>query len=728
MTVEYDQFLQTKLVRFQAEGIEPRSTGKHLYPFQSDIVRWALSKGRACIFADCGLGKTLMQLEWASQLPGESLILAPLAVSNQTVREAERFGYRAKVVSRPDDLESGVISVTNYEKLERFDPESFVGIVLDESSILKSYTGAYRNQIISRFAAHPFKLACTATPAPNDFMELGNHAEFVGAMTRMEMLAMFFVHDGGSTQNWRLKGHAREEFWRWVSSWAVLLTKPSQLGYDDDGFILPGLHFATETVESRYSTGALFHTGKLTLEERRAARRESMKRRCWKAAEIANQPGQWLVWCDLNAESALLTDLIDDAVEVKGSDSDTHKATSMLDFAEGKIRVLVTKPRIAGFGMNWQSCHQMIFVGLSDSYEALYQATRRCWRFGQQEDVTAIIVTSEAEGAVLDNVMRKESDHREMQERLASIAEEFSEVREHHAEVTNHHMERVEGDAWEMIHGDCVDVLRSLEAESVDYSVFSPPFASLYVYSDNVRDMGNCIDSEQFFQHYTYVASELLRVLKPGRLVSQHCMLLPTSKVRDGYIGLYDFRGDLIRCFEAAGWIFHSEVVIWKDPVTAMQRTKALGLLHKQIRKDSSMSRQGIPDYVITMRKPGENPDPISHDPNDFPVSLWQKWASPIWSDINPNETLQYMGARENDDERHICPLQLEVIRRCLGLWSNPGDLILSPFAGIGSEGHEAIKFKRRFVGIELKRSYFEMAVKNLRETELATNQMDMFR
>lgn len=284
------------------------------------------------------------------------------------------------------------------------------------------------------------------------------------------------------------------------------------------------------------------------------------------------------------------------------------------------------------------------------------------------------------------------------------------------------------GDNWVMHQGDCIDVLDTFADESIDYSVFSPPFASLYTYSDSNRDMGNCRNSAEFFEHFRFLADLLYAKLKTGRLVSMHCMLLPTSKVRDGHIGLYDFRGDLIRVCESAGFIFHSEVVIWKDPVTAMQRTKALGLLHKTIRKDSAMSRQGIPDYVVTMRKPGDNAQPISHDRDVFPVSLWQQWASPIWSDINPSDTLQHRSAREHDDERHICPLQLEVIKRCLALWSNEGDLVLSPFAGIGSEGHESIRWGRRFVGIELKKSYFNQAVANLRASDEENNQLSMFK
>lgn len=275
-------------------------------------------------------------------------------------------------------------------------------------------------------------------------------------------------------------------------------------------------------------------------------------------------------------------------------------------------------------------------------------------------------------------------------------------------------------DRWKLWNADTVDVTKELPDNSADYSIFSPPFASLYTYSNSPRDMGNVRTHSEFFEHFSFLVKEQLRVMKPGRNISIHCMLLPTSKTRDGFIGLTDFRGQIIKLYQDAGFIFHSEVVIWKDPVTAMQRTKALGLLHKQIKKDSCMSRQGIPDYVVTMRKPGVNPEPVTHTNENFPVKKWQHYASPIWTDIDPSDTLQYRSARENDDERHICPLQLEVIRRCIDLWSNPNDIVWSPFAGIGSEGVIALEMGRRFIGAELKKSYYDQAMLNLRNAENA--------
>lgn len=282
------------------------------------------------------------------------------------------------------------------------------------------------------------------------------------------------------------------------------------------------------------------------------------------------------------------------------------------------------------------------------------------------------------------------------------------------------------GQNYTIWHGDCVEVCKGLPAESVDYSIFSPPFASLYTYSNSPRDMGNVRNDEEFFEHFDYLVAELRRVMKPGHNVSFHCMLMPTSKERDGYIGLKDFRGELIRAFQKHGFIYASEVCIWKDPVTSMQRTKALGLLHKTVRTNACMSRQGIPDYLVTMRAPGEMVDRVTHDPDQYPVDKWQKVASPVWMDIDPSDTLQYRSAREHDDERHICPLQLEVIRRGIDLWTNPGDVVFSPFTGIGSEGFVAVEMGRRFIGSELKQSYFEQAARNLAAAEQEQTQ-DLF-
>lgn len=731
--MRYEDFLNSKRLSQKPCGFEPQNLNKHLFPFQRDIVNWACRKGRAAIFADCGMGKTIMQLAWADQVHahegGYVLIVAPLAVSAQTCREGYMFGIEVNRCRTSEDLKDG-INITNYEMLPHFENVDFSGVVLDESSILKSYTGAIRNQIIGMFHLTPFKLACTATPAPNDYMELGNHSEFLGCMDRTEMLAMFFIHDGGDTSKWRLKGHASSRFWDWVSSWACMVTKPSDLGYDDGDFNLPPLEIRTHTMDSGLvQEGRLFAVAEATLSEQQKARRNTVEKKVATIAQYVNSSDEaWLIWCDLNIESERLALSIPDAVEVRGSDSPEWKEDAMMGFADGRYRVLVTKPSIAGFGMNWQHCHNVAFCGMSHSYEQFYQAVRRCWRFGQSNPVSVHVFVTDLEETIVENVLRKKDDSEGMKEemlsRTSSIREDFDMTARDEAS----YLEQTKmGEGWTMMLGDCVERIKEIESDSVGLSVFSPPFASLYTYSNSERDMGNSKTDEEFADHFAYLIGELYRVLMPGRLISFHCMNLPTSKERDGFIGIKDFRGALIRMFQDAGFVYHSEVTIWKDPVTAMQRTKALGLLNKQKNKDSALSRQGIPDYLVTMRKPGDNPQPITHTNEDFPISVWQKYASPVWMDINPSKTLQYRAARENSDERHICPLQLDVIERAIKLWSNPGDIVLSPFGGIGSEGYVAVKDGRQFIGIELKKSYFDLACKNLTQAVDESKELTLF-
>ena len=412
--------LHTDSIQVDADDLNPM-----LYSFQRDIVRWALAKGRAAIFADCGLGKTPMQLEWADRIirerEGMALILAPLAVASQTVAEGIKFGIDVNICESAEDLKPG-INITNYEKLGKFEGVHFEAVVLDESSILKSFTGKVRNQIIDFFSKTPFRLACTATPAPNDYMELGNHAEFLGIMSYTEMLAMFFVHDGGQTSKWRLKGHAQDVFWEWMGSWAVVMESPRDLGYEIDGYDLPELR-----IHEIIADGDEPVTESMTLTQRRKARKDTLELRCQTAADLVNgSDEQWLVWCDLNAESETLHKMIGSSVEVKGSDKNADKSNRMLGFSVGAYRSLVTKPSIAGFGMNWQQCHNMIFVGLSDSYEQYYQAVRRCWRFGQDHPVDVYIVISAKEGAVKENIARKEADSVAMRKAMIEQTKEIT--------------------------------------------------------------------------------------------------------------------------------------------------------------------------------------------------------------------------------------------------------------------------------------------------------------
>lgn len=408
----YEAWVARKGAVAEVSGLDPSDIAPHLFQFQADIVRWALRRGRAAIFADTGLGKTFMQIEWARHvLPhGRVLCLTPLAVAQQTVAEASKAGVHA-VYARHDTGEP--FTVTNYEMLHAFDPGDFAGVILDESSILKAFDGKTRTALIDAFRDTPYRLCCTATPAPNDFTELGNHAEFLGLKTRTEMLSEYFVHDGGSTQDWRIKGHAIEPFWRWVATWGAVVKAPSDLGYDDGAFALPPLRMHEHAVlmdsEHARRLGMLFTPEARTLEEQRAVRRTTIDQRVAKAAELAAGDEPCLVWCELNAEADMAEAAIPGAVQVAGADSLDDKVTRLVGFSEGRHRVLVSKASICGHGLNWQNCRRMIFVGASHSYEQTYQAIRRCWRFGQTQPVDVHIVCSEADSAVIANYRRKEA-------------------------------------------------------------------------------------------------------------------------------------------------------------------------------------------------------------------------------------------------------------------------------------------------------------------------------
>lgn len=419
LLTNYSNFLLSKRLTVKPAGFkaDAKLLNSRLFEFQRDITVWALKKGKSAIFADCGTGKTIIQLEWAAQTHSKTgcdvLIFAPLAVSQQTAREGDKFGIKVNICRNQGDVKRG-INITNYEMLEQFQPSGFAGIVLDESSILKG-DGPLRKGITEFARTVPYRLACTATPAPNDHMELGNHAEFLGIMSKTEMLSTFFVHDGGDTSKWRLKGHAEAAFWKWVASWAVMIRKPSDLGYSDEGFVLPPLHYHQHTVSAEWSADYLFPVEAKTMQERQAARRDSLEGRAKLTAELVNaSPDQWILWTNLNDEGAALARLIPDCVRVKGDDPDKHKIQAALDFIDGKIRVIESKGRIYGWGMNYQHCWNAAAVGLSDSWETLYQITRRTWRYGQTHECHMHLICGELEGAVSRNVERKEKQAAQM--------------------------------------------------------------------------------------------------------------------------------------------------------------------------------------------------------------------------------------------------------------------------------------------------------------------------
>jgi len=729
--VSYSSFIKSKMKAHEPTGfVTPFPMSTNLFPHQEAIARWALRMGRAAIFADAGLGKTRTQLEWARHVREYTgkpvLIFAPLTVARQTCEEGTAIGVECKMIGFPAEIEGGIY-ITNYDRFDRFRDcgDLLGGLVLDESSILKSVNGKVKESMLSSYLQVPYRLACTATPAPNDITEIANHSEFLGIKRRSEMLATWFVHDD---EGWRLKRHATNAFYQWLASWSVYLRKPSDLGYDDTGYDLPPMDVMQVAVEcDTPPEGFLFATSASEgVVGRSKLRRASLADRVEATAKLieAEPDESWIVWTGLNDESDAIERRLsrfgDLLVRVEGNTSEYDKADRIERFVRGDATVLVSKPRVCGFGLNLQVASRQIFCGIGDSWEQYYQCLRRSWRFGQSREVVAYVVTSEMEDSVVANVMRKEEDAKKMGDMIIENVKDIE-------------MEAVRGDleiplppgllsertgrGWRLIHGDCVEAMaKSIDAESVDMSVFSPPFATLYTYSDNPRDMGNSANHDEFFGQFEYFVRALLRVTKPGRLACVHVQQIAASLGHDGFIGITDFRGRTIQTFSDGGWHFHREVCIDKCPQAQAIRTHSKALLFVQKNKDRSWIGPALADYILVFRKPGENAVPINSD--EVSNEDWISWARPIWYGIKESDTLNRDEARGDKDERHICPLQLGTIERCVRLWSNPGELVLSPFAGIGSEGYQSLLCDRRFVGTELKPEYFRTAVKNLKRAE----------
>jgi len=719
MKKEYEEFLKTKEKTFISSGfdINENDLNTNLFDFQKHVVRIALNKGRFALFEDCGLGKTIQQLSWADAVFNHTkckvLILAPLAVVEQTKEESIKFG-----------INQDAYDITNYDQLKNIDTSIYSGVVLDESSILKGKDGKLSSMIISKFKDTPYKLACTATPSPNDHMELGQHSEFLGAMSYLEMLAMFFVHDGGETSKWRLRKHATDTFWKYVCDWSISLDNPKTLGFNGECYNLPEIEFVEHLIHVDNNTNTLFGDVAVSATELHQDLKRSYQLRLQKTVDLVNADNdQWIVWTLKNDEAKDLSKLLNDSINVQGSDKPQVKADNLNGFAKEKFKTLITKTSIASFGMNYQQCHNMVFTSYDFKFEAFYQAVRRCYRFGQKSKVKVHLLVPESQMNVRKSILEKEEKHKSMIKNMALYSSKTDyKLNKSKFKVKN---KEVKTENYHVINGDCVQETAKLKDDSIDLCVFSPPFAELYVYSDKPEDMGNVTNYKQFEEHFKHLIPQLKRVIKQGRICAIHCMDLPIQKGKEGFIGLRDFSGMLIDWFTKEGFIYHAKTTIWKNPVTEMQRTKALGLLHKTIKKDSVMSRVGIPDYMLFFRNGDGNETPIQHQdtdeskPNYLPVDLWQKYASPVWMDVNYSRTLQYRSARDGNDEKHICPLQLDTIERVIHLYSNEGETVLSPFGGIGSEGFQAIKMNRKSVSIELKESYFTKNLKNHKDIVL---------
>ena len=746
----YQQFIASKADRLRAGGvgIDVPDSDIHpaLYPFQRAITRYALSMGRAAMFEDCGMGKTIQELEWATHVNAHThkpvLIFAPLAVGPQMVSEGERINLEVHQCRKQADIR-GTVNVTNYEMMRHFDPSLFGGLILDESSILKNQLGKVRSALID-FASHiPYRLAATATPSPNDLPELLNHAAYLGYMTVKEALALWFVQDH-QVQEWRLRGHARAGFWQWVGSWAIAARSPSDLGMPMDGYdlspLIPIPHVLSSGMDSE--NGVLFPMA-VGIQEVRRSRRDSLDDRVKECASLVNAVDEpWIVWCELNAESDALAKAIPDAVEIRGSDSIERKTRALVDFSQGNTRVLVTKPSIAGHGLNWQHCARMAFIGVSYSFESRYQAIRRCWRYGQQRPVEVHQYMTDADQFVVDSVQQKEDGAMDLYDNIPwQVGSEF--FRKPYAAAD----ETAEGDGWAIHLGDSVETMSRIEDESVGLSVFSPPFPGMYVYTDSPHDMGNVQSISEMVGQFRYLVDKdhMMRVMMPGRSMFVHITQGVAQLGRDGYIGLRDFRGEIIRMMNDEGWIYYGEVTIDKNPQIKAIRTKDAGLMFKSLSNDAARMHPALSDMLLQFRKPGDNPVPIhagqSHKYGNMAgwvtAEDWILWARPVWyaADFKPQgleqiagiqetDVLNVSAARSEEDERHLCPLQLGVIERCVKVWSNPGETVYSPFAGVGSEGVVALQQGRQFVGGELKREYFDVARRNLAE---ACSQMDMF-
>lgn len=771
---EYQAFLANKREIAPKVGFEVplEQINDKLFPFQRAITQWAIGLGRAAVFAGVGLGKTAMQLEWARHVALHTgqpvLILAPLAVAPQTVREGQKFGIEVFHVMEAHEVEDKpAIYITNYDRVDRFNVSLFGGVVLDESGILKHYSKTFF-ELTHLFENTPYRLCCTATPAPNDFVELGNHAMFLGIMHFKDMLARWFKGEGDLARSATLKKHGRKDFWRWLTSWSVCISKPKDLGdeFDMQGYDLPELHIHEhrltanqETIERAWSEGRLFPDTNPNATSVMKVKRDSLKDRIEKAVELVRsipEDEPIVLWCDTNFEADALMLELPEAVEVRGSQTPQRKEKGLNSFTFGEKRMIISKAEIAGFGLNWQHCAHMIFVGVSFSFERSYQAIGRIYRFGQKRPVHIHLIYSETEGNVRQILADKQRAFAKMQAEMNEAMHEYGLIRregQRMFSVTEFNQEK--GENWVYYLGDCVPIMQQFPDDVVDLTVTSIPFSNLYIYSDKDADVGNAADKQVFLDHMDFVIKELLRITTPGRCAAVHVKDLPLFQNRDGVMGIDAFSDDISVAFRRGGWTLQSRITVEKDPVVEMEKTNSHGLLFKNYRERAEILRVGLPDYVLIFQKPGDIEDKrVTHDPLDllyygdkppadyrFPhlpsrktgrvnlaLPIWQNYANPnwndvvvplVWSDINQMDVLNYLVAKSAQDERHICPLQLDLIARLIQWKSNPGDLVFDPFGGIASTGVQALKMGRRAVMCELKPEYHKLGTKYLKNVEI---------
>ncbi len=807
---DYQEFLKTKHLNVKRVGFDVPIEDIHpiLFAFQRDIVRWSLSLGRAAIFAKMGMGKTFMQLEWAKHVAAHTgkkvLILAPLAVAHQTIKEGERLGIAVKRVDEFGDIGEASIVITNYDRVHKFytltdyemntvteggeiaelevtdkanqlDPDVFAAIILDESSILKHYSKTFF-ELVHACETIPYRLCCTATPSPNDIVEIGNHSTFLGVMDFHDMLARFFFGSGKIAREAQLTKHGEKDFWKWLTSWSVCISRPGDLGdeYEMEGFDLPPMHVHEHrlpanamTIERAWAKGLLIPDEAVSATGFMKVKRETMPERIEKAIEIVAllpETEPVILWCDTDFESDALMQAFPQAIEIRGSYSSKVKEEGLVTFATGQNRMLITKPEIAGFGMNFQHCANMVFIGSSFSFERPYQAIGRIYRFGQKREVNIHWIYSESEGSVKTIFDHKEKEFQEMQKLMNTAMQQNGLFRDENPDVvfydTEYKLE--EGNGWKLYMGDSVENIKHLEDNSVHLCIHSPPFGeAMYTYSDKMADMGNAGTRAEFMEHYGYLLDELHRVMMPGRAIGVHVKDLPLFLNRDSVMGIDPFSDDVLALFRSKGFVLQSRITIGKDPVLEMQKTNSHGLLFKSFREMAQILRVGLPDYVLVFRKwPVEGCVPVTHDPRDTTyfgqdvppmmmdipsrktrryntaLPVWQRYANPIWDDVSipaiwtdiaVTKVLNYMVAKESKDQRHICPLQLDLISRLIHWYTNEGETVLDPFVGIGSTVYEAVKLGRVGIGMELKPNYYKLAIKYVRQAEQLAGQKTLF-
>lgn len=743
--------------------VERGEIAPFLFDYQRWIVEMALDRERFAIFADCGLGKTAMQLEWARHVAadcGRVLIVAPLQVVPQTVEEARHFygdsfavydaSDRAALQDWLAESHGPEVAITNYEKIDGIDTTlpRLGGVVLDESSVLKQSMGARRTSLMKAFAGVRYKLCCSATPAPNDRVEYGEHAYFLDVVrSTREFLARFFVNSDGE---WRLKGHALGEFTRHLASWSVFMRSPAAYGFDDNLRALP--HMTVEypqiplTVEqselarehekgdqpslfgatpggivSRTKVMQIAHGFRLGtggIERFPSQKPQAIADLC----NVTHADEQVIVWVTFDEEAAQLGALIPDSVTLDGRTSKPRRNEVIEGFRHTDTpRVLIAKPSMLGFGLNLQNCRIQIFSTITDSFERYYQAVRRSHRYGQTRPVIVYIPLTPLDDAMCQNTMSKELLWREDGERQEKAYVDVlrpADTTERRVRVTDPETEldRVESDRFTLVQADCIAHMPTMAPASVDLAIFSPPFANLFTYSSALADMGNVRSDIEYRLQWKWFAESLLHVMKPGRNVAVHCMDVIRFAGQHGYRHTYDYPSDLRAGMEDAGFIYRARIAIDKDPQVQATRTKDANLLFVTLKRNALDSHPQATESLLIFTAPGDPAVPVIAD--EISNQEWISWAHHVWYDIRATDVLNAALGRDEDDERHICPLQLGLIERCVRLWSNRDETVFSPFAGIGSEGVESLEWGRKFYGIELKRSYFETATRFLSDKE----------